>query len=197
MRAGLVAVPVNFKFPRDDDPFHPARCRRQARVLRRRARADCPPICPACGRSATAFDAFLDPGPFAAGSAGAARAGDVSLHVGIDRHAEGRRAVAPEPHLGGRDAARAGPRPPSLSDRGAALSHERAGAGQARLRGARHHRAAAAVLRPRLYRGDRALPLHLAHRGAADDRDDAARNAICWRAPICPASNSCAWARRR
>ena len=28
---------------------------------------------------------------------------------------------------------------------------------------------------PRLYRGDRTLPLHLAHRGAADDRHDAAR----------------------
>ena len=50
---------------------------------------------------------------------------------------------------------------------------------------------------PRLYRGDRALSLHLAHRRAADDRDDAARDASCWRAPICPASNSCAWARRR
>ena len=36
-------------------------------------------------------------------------------------------------------------------------------------------RAAAAVHGARLYRGDRALSLHLAHRGAADDRDDAAR----------------------
>ena len=66
-------------------------------------------------------------------------------------------------------------------DRRAALPHERAGAVQARLRGARHHRAAAAVHRARLYRGDRALPLHLAHRGAADDRHDAAGEATCSR----------------
>ena len=131
MRAGLVAVPVNFKFPAPDHPFHPARLRRQARVLRPAA----PPrraggSARSCfrRRRAESFDRFLDPGPFEAVVPDAGRAGDVPLHLGLDRHAEGRRALAPEPHLGGGDAARAGPRPPPLSDRRAALPHERAGA---------------------------------------------------------------------
>ena len=201
MRAGFVAVPVNFKFPARDHPFHPARCRRQACVLRR-ARAR--PIARRIfrqrdvrRRSRDGFERFLDPGPFDAIVPRAGRAGDVSLHLRLDRHAERRRALAPEPHLGGGDAARARARPPPLSDRGAALSHERAGAGEARLRGARHHRAAAAIHRARLYRGDRALSLHLAHRRAADDRHDAARARPAGARPISPASSSCAWARRR
>ncbi len=97
------------------------------------------------------------------------------LHIGLDGDAQGRRALAPKPHLGGGDAADARARTAPLSDRRPALSHECVGAGQARKRRPRHHRAAAAVHRARLYRRDRALPLHLAHRGAADDRDDAAR----------------------
>ena len=48
-----------------------------------------------------------------------------------------------------------------------------------------------------LYRGDRPLPPDLAHRGAADDRHDAARARGDGERPISPASNSSAWARRR
>ena len=201
MRAGFVAVPVNFKFPRETIHFIIRDAGAKLVFCDDARAADCPPELPVvvsarhCERSEAiqtalasaldcfvasllamthGFETFLDPGPFAA-IARQGRAGDVSLHIGIDRNPEGRGAVPSESHLGGGDAAGAGSRPPSLSDRRAALSHERAGAGQARLRGARHHRAAAAIRRPRLHRGDRAIPLHLAHRRAADDRHDAAR----------------------
>ena len=144
-----------------------------------------------------AFDAFLDPGPFDAVIAGADEpamflytSGSTGTPKGVVLSHQSHIWVV-ETRLGARA------RPPPLSDRRAALSHERAGAGKARLRGACHHRAAAAIFRARLYRGDRALSLHLAHRGAADDRHDAARDGDCSRAPISPASNSCAWARRR
>ena len=112
MRAGFVAVPVNFKFPRQTIHFilrdagaklvfcDPPRC------------ADCPtgPSSRACSATEGAragFDRFLDPGPFDAIVPAPARAGDVPLHVGLDRHAQGRRALAPEPYLGRGDAARA------------------------------------------------------------------------------------------
>ena len=56
------------------------------------------------GGTVRGFDRFLDPGAFEPLVPGA-RAGDVPLHLGLDRGAEGRRALAPEPHLGGGDAA--------------------------------------------------------------------------------------------
>ena len=180
MRAGLVAVPVNFKFPRADHRFHPRGFRREARVLRcaaprRLSAATCRP-CISAATARTASTAFLDPGPFDADRAAPRRAGDVPLHLGLDRHAQGRRALAPEPYLGGGDAARRQDLARHRYLIAAPLYHMNALAlSQARLRRACHHRAAAAVHRARLYRGDRALSLHLAHRGAADDRDDAAR----------------------
>ena len=164
-----------FQIPARHHSFHHPRLGRKARVLRCGARGGLPrryserDIRRGVRRLSRSW-------PVRRRDPGAGRAGDVSLHLRIDRHAEGRRALAPKPHLGGRDAAGAGARPPSLSDRRAALPHERAGAGKTRLRGACHHRAVAAIFRARLYRGDRKIPLHLAHRGAADDRHDAARN---------------------
>ena len=65
MRAGLVAVPVNFKFPRDTIHFilHDAGARL---VFCDTPRAsDCPPDIPNVTFGG-AFDAFLDPGPFEA-----------------------------------------------------------------------------------------------------------------------------------
>ena len=179
MRAGLVAVPINFKFPRQTihfiiedcgaklifcDSAAPRRLSGRAglRVLRR-ARAH-------------RLRCLSRSRPVRRHRAGRRRAGDDPLHLGLDRNPERRGALPSRPYLGGRDAARRpGPFAPPLSDRGAALSHECAGAEQARLRGPCHHRAAAAIQRARLYRGDRALSLHLAHRRAADDRHDAAR----------------------
>ena len=232
MRAGLVAVPVNFKFPRATIHFILQDSDAKLLFCDRVRLADCPPAVtdglfgsspsPGGGGSASAairggvdlslphenspppdalrastspsrgrykesaeavkdeasvlpFDDFLDPGPFDAvvpaqgepamflytsGSTGTPK-GVVLSHQSHIWVVETR--LAP------------GTRPAPLPDRRAALSHERAGALQARLRGARYHRAAAAVHRPRVHRGDRALPLHVAHRRAADDRHDAAR----------------------
>jgi acyl-CoA synthetase (AMP-forming)/AMP-acid ligase II len=65
MRAGLVAVPVNFKFPRDTIQFI-IRDAGAKFVFSDRAReADCPPGIVSVTFGAT-FEAFLDPGPFAA-----------------------------------------------------------------------------------------------------------------------------------
>ncbi len=65
MRAGLVAVPVNFKFPRDT--IHFILRDADARLVFRDAprAADCPPDIPSV-TFGSAFDAFLDPSLFAA-----------------------------------------------------------------------------------------------------------------------------------
>ena len=64
MRSGFVAVPVNFKFPRDTIHFIIRDCRRKARILRCAARGGLPADIPSVTFGATPFDAFLDPGPF-------------------------------------------------------------------------------------------------------------------------------------
>jgi long-chain acyl-CoA synthetase len=69
MRAGLVAVPVNFKFPRDTIHFIIADAGAKFVFCDSARRADCPPGLPvACfGTEGTeAFDRFLDHGPFTA-----------------------------------------------------------------------------------------------------------------------------------
>ena len=112
MRAGLVAVPVNFKFPRQTIHFILRDAGAKLVFCDRAAPPGLPAgpagACCSATTGADGFDRFLDPGPFERGRAAQpARAGHVPLHVGLDRHAEGRRALAPEPHLGGGDAARA------------------------------------------------------------------------------------------
>ena len=153
MRAGLVAVPVNYRFPKKTIDFIIQRCRRQARVLRSRqpsrtVRTDLPAV--VFGHEdRDGFDRFVDPGEFetvipeprepamflyTSGSTGVPKGVVLShqSHIWVV-----------ETRLDARS------RAASLSDRRAALSHERAGAGQARLRGARDHRAAAAGSRRR------------------------------------------------
>ena len=69
MRAGLVAVPVNFKFPRKTIHFIMADAGAKLVFCDSARRADCPSDLPvACfsGVGPEAFDAFLDPGPFTA-----------------------------------------------------------------------------------------------------------------------------------
>jgi acyl-CoA synthetase (AMP-forming)/AMP-acid ligase II len=69
MRAGLVAVPVNFKFPRNTIHFIIADAGAKFVFCDRPRRADCPPGLPvACfaGEGAEAFDRFLDRSPFTA-----------------------------------------------------------------------------------------------------------------------------------
>jgi acyl-CoA synthetase (AMP-forming)/AMP-acid ligase II len=69
MRAGLVAVPVNFKFPRATIDFILRDAGARFVFCDKPRRADCPPDLPAVcfgGEGAEAFDTFLDNGPFAA-----------------------------------------------------------------------------------------------------------------------------------
>ena len=68
MRAGLVAVPVNFKFPRKTIHLIIAAAGAKCVFCDAKRRADCPPGLPVVsfdGDSDEAFDRFLDPGPFA------------------------------------------------------------------------------------------------------------------------------------
>ncbi len=67
MRTGLVAVPVNFKFPRETIHFILRDCGAKLVFCDRARRDDCPPGGPAVvfgGVGAESFDAYLDPGPF-------------------------------------------------------------------------------------------------------------------------------------
>jgi acyl-CoA synthetase (AMP-forming)/AMP-acid ligase II len=69
MRAGLVAVPVNFKFPRRTIHFILADAGAKLVFCDAARRADCPADLPAVcfgGDGADSFEAFLDRGPFAA-----------------------------------------------------------------------------------------------------------------------------------
>ena len=69
MRAGFVAVPVNFKFPRRTIHFILADAGAKLVFCDAARRADCPPGLPAVcfgGDGADSFEAFLDRGPFAA-----------------------------------------------------------------------------------------------------------------------------------
>jgi long-chain acyl-CoA synthetase len=67
MRAGLVAVPVNFKFPRQIIHFIIADCGARLVFCDRARRGDCPTDLPVAGfgdDGAESFDRWLDPGPF-------------------------------------------------------------------------------------------------------------------------------------
>jgi long-chain acyl-CoA synthetase len=67
MRAGLVAVPVNFKFPRQTIHFIMQDAGAKLVLCDRARRADCPehlPVVVFGAEGPESFDAFLDPGPF-------------------------------------------------------------------------------------------------------------------------------------
>src|SRR5215475_14080942 len=69
MRAGLVAVPVNFKFPRQTIHFIMQDPDARFVFCDRARRADCPtglPVVVFGGEATESFDAFLDPGPIEA-----------------------------------------------------------------------------------------------------------------------------------
>src|ERR1700687_547204 len=69
MRAGVVAVPINFKFPRQTIHFIIKDCGAKLVFCDSARRADCPAelACVCFGVEGPAgFDALLDPGPFAA-----------------------------------------------------------------------------------------------------------------------------------
>ena len=201
MRAGFVAVPVNFKFPQQTIHFIIKDSGAKLVFCDPQRRKDCPER--SAGRhfgaeGADGFDAFLDDGSVRRDRA-RRRASRRCSSIPRARPARPRASCSRTRATSG--SWRRGSRPGLDRHRyliAAPLYHMNALAlVQARLRRARHHRAAAAVHRARLYRGDRALPRHLAHRGAADDGDDAARVRPDGAAPTCPAWSSSAWARRR
>ncbi|HXF88992.1 MAG TPA: class I adenylate-forming enzyme family protein [Xanthobacteraceae bacterium] len=66
MRAGLVAVPVNYRFPRETIHFILADCGAKLVFCDERRRADCPgmPLVVFGNGGSDGFDAFLDPGDF-------------------------------------------------------------------------------------------------------------------------------------
>jgi acyl-CoA synthetase (AMP-forming)/AMP-acid ligase II len=67
MRAGLVAVPVNYRFPRKTIHFIVADCGAKLVFCDRGGREDCPPDLPAVvfgDEGDGGFDSFLDPGAF-------------------------------------------------------------------------------------------------------------------------------------
>jgi long-chain acyl-CoA synthetase len=68
MRAGLVAVPVNYRFPRETIHFILKDCDAKIVFCDRASRKDCPPDLPVVqfgGEGGDGFGAFIDPGEFA------------------------------------------------------------------------------------------------------------------------------------
>ena len=103
MRAGLVAVPVNFKFPRQTIHFILDDAGAKLVFCDLPRCPDVPSHLPSVLRRrwTRRFRSFPRCRALRADRAACARARDVPLHLGLDRHAEGRRALAPEPYLGG------------------------------------------------------------------------------------------------
>ena len=179
MRAGLVAVPVNYRFPAATIAFILRDCGAKLVFCDPAHRAQCPPGLPVVSfgsEGEEGFAAFLDPGPFETVAAQPDEpamflytSGSTGTPKGVVLSHQSHIWVV-ETRLEGQDIA---------SQRflvAAPLYHMNALAVSAfACAGACHHRAAAAVHRARLHRSDRAPPLHLPHRRAADDRDDAAR----------------------
>ena len=199
---GLRRGAGEFQVSAQDHPFHHPATAGAKLVFcdaQRRARLPAGPAGAWCSaaRATMASKASSIPGPFNAVVPDAERAGDVPLHVGLDRHAEGRRALASEPYLGGGDAARAG------LDRhryliAAPLYHMNALALSPSSPAPRTPPSCCCRSSRRAPISTRSSAIaHLADRGAADDRDDAARGASARARPISPASSSSAWARRR
>ncbi len=197
MRAGLVAVPVNFKFPRATIHFILQDAGAKLLFCDRPRADDGPkdlPLVRFGDDGPDGFERFIDPGPFdsivpqsrepamflyTSGSTGKPKGVVLShqshiwvvetrLAPGLDRHRY--LIAAPLYHMN-------------------ALALE-----QACLRRPCRHRPVAAVHRARLHRRDRALPLYLADGGPANDCDDAAGESACFQPPTSPASSSSAWA---
>src|SRR5262249_12309883 len=178
MRAGLIAVPVSFKFPRSTIHFILPDAGAKL-VFCDMARApDCPPDIPAVhfgDEGAKGFDRFLDGGPFDA-ILPRAREPAMFLYTSGSTGMPKGVVLSHQSHLWVVETRLTGDLERHRYLIAAPLYHMNALA-LARPRRAPHphRRAPAALPPPRLYRGDRTRPLHLAYRSAADDRHDAAR----------------------
>ena len=110
MRAGLAAVPVNFKFPRETIHFILSDAGAKLVFCDRPRRADCPPGLPVVcfgGEDAERFDRLPRSRPIRAVVPRRREPAMFLYTSGSTGTPEGRRALAPEPPLGGGDAARA------------------------------------------------------------------------------------------
>ena len=88
MRAGLVAVPVNYRFPRKTIHLILENAGAKLLFCDRASRDDCPEVLPAVvfgEEGDESFGRFVDPGEFETVIPKRPRAGDVSLHLGLDR----------------------------------------------------------------------------------------------------------------
>ena len=175
MQAGLVSVPVNWKLPAETVAYIVGDCDARL-VIGDDARLALAPDCVPKISFDKDFAALARRRPVHAARDEARRIGDVPLHLGLDRPAQGRGAVALLASLGDEPAgAPAGAARPARAGRGAALSHERAGHVPDHLQPRRHRRAAAAVHDQGLHRGRRQASRRLPDLGADHDRHDAAR----------------------
>ena len=175
MQAGLVSVPVNWKLPAETVAYVVSDCDAKLVIGDDARLALAPDSVPKISFDKD-WDAFLDEGPVHAADDEARGVGAVPLHLGLDRQAQGRGAVALLASLGDEPAhAPAGAAGPARAGGGAALSHERSRHVPDHLQPRRHRGAAAAVHDQGLHRGGGQASRRLPHLGADHDRHAAAR----------------------
>ena len=156
MQAGMVSVPVNYKLPAETVAYVVEDCDARLVIGDDTRLALAPDSVPKISFD-FGFRGVPRRGAVHAIQDEAGGTGDVPLHVGLDRPAEGRGAVALFASLGDQPAgAPPGAARPALAGGGAALSHERPGDVPDDAAPGRHHRPAAAIHHQGIHRSRRA-----------------------------------------